>query len=206
MHLINEKFNVSTKILGFNPDKNSFHTVSVALKEFESIDGLPKNLYRRCKVFKKSEDLYNIFLKRKAVFHKSCISKYNKQKLGRKRKCFENEKRDNDNAVEKDENYYEVTPKRKARQQKQQFDQSCIFCGKRDDTTKLHQCQTLGLSNKIEEELSDPNVLAKLSKGDLVATESKYHLKCLTIFYNKYRDFNRKQLNTGINFIEGKKK
>ena len=204
---INENINVTNHSLGFNPEKNSFHTVSVALKEFESIDGLPKNLHRRCKVFEDSKDLYNNFIKEKAVFHKSCISKFNKQKLGRKRRCLDREEHiaTAENAIEEDENNI-TTPKRKAREKKQPFDGTCIFC-ERHDKAKLHQCQTLGLSNKIKkvaEELPDPNVLAKLSKGDLVATESKYHLKCLTIFYNKYRDFNRQQPNTGNHFIEGK--
>ena len=78
--------------LGFNPERNSFHTVSRDLKEFESIiDGLPQSLKLRCEKFKGIQELYKKFIKEKAAFHKLCISTYNKQKLARKRKHYESE-------------------------------------------------------------------------------------------------------------------
>ena len=69
-------------------------------------------------------------------------------------------------------------------------------------------CQTLQLSNKIRNiaaKFGTSNLLVKLSEGDMVATEAKYHLRCLTELYNQYRDFKRKtQLNNEeSNFIEG---
>ena len=36
--------------------------------------------------------------------------------------------------------------------------------------------------------LGDKQLLAKLSAGDLVAQEAKYHAKCLVSLYNKARD------------------
>ena len=92
--------------LGFNPAKNSFRTLFKDLKEFESIDGLPKILKLRCEKFKDTEDLYFKFLNEKAVFHKSCVSMYNEQKLGRKRKLYEisNETEEEENVDESHEN------------------------------------------------------------------------------------------------------
>ena len=48
------------------------------------------------------------------------------------------------------------------------------------------QCQTLVLHNKVKTiaiELADHRLFVKLSKGDMVATEVVYHLKCLNELY-----------------------
>ena len=41
--------------------------------------------------------------------------------------------------------------------------------------------------------LEDKKLIAKLSAGDLVAQEAKYHLNCLTTVYNRERAFFRQQ-------------
>ena len=64
----------------------------------------------------------------------------------------------------------------------------CFFCD--HEGGSLHRCQTLHLNNqvyKIAEALSGTKLLAKLSEGDMIATEAKYHLNCLTNLYNTYR-------------------
>ena len=48
------------------------------------------------------------------------------------------------------------------------------------------------MDKKVREaaaELLDERLIVKLSEGDLVATESKYHKTCLAEFYNKERTF-----------------
>ena len=44
---------------------------------------------------------------------------------------------------------------------------------------------------KIAVELSDTKLIAKLSEGDMIATEAKYHARCLAALYNRYRDANK---------------
>ena len=56
---------------------------------------------------------------------------------------------------------------------------------------------SLEMDKKVREaaaELPDERLIAKLSEGDLVATESKYHKTCLAEFYNKVRTFTSKAL------------
>ena len=56
---------------------------------------------------------------------------------------------------------------------------------------KLHLCQTFQVQRKIEEiaqVIGDAKVLPKLSAGDMIATEAKYHYKCLAAYYNKNRN------------------
>ena len=38
-------------------------------------------------------------------------------------------------------------------------------------------------------EMSDCELLVKISGGDLIALEAKHHLNCLTIYRNRYRTF-----------------
>ena len=55
--------------------------------------------------------------------------------------------------------------------------------------------------------LQDKPLLAKLSAGDLIAQEAKYHTQCLASLYNKARDTklqepNVDDVNHGIAFAE----
>ncbi len=50
--------------------------------------------------------------------------------------------------------------------------------------------QHFGLDARVREcalQLQDQNLLAKLSTGDLIALEAKYHVQCLVSLYNKAR-------------------
>ena len=80
--LLHKKF----PIIGFNPEKNSYHTVSNSLKAFQQINALPTLLSSCCEKYESFEKLCAIFQEKKGVFHKSCMSTYNKQKLERTRK------------------------------------------------------------------------------------------------------------------------
>ena len=74
---------------GFDPMKSSYWTTALCLKEFEQINVLPQKLKRRCTNYNNDQDLAEAFIENHAVFHKSCVTVYNKQKLNRKRKHAE---------------------------------------------------------------------------------------------------------------------
>ena len=71
----------------------------------------------------------------------------------------------------------------------------CVFCEKdvigsdRNDMTK-NLYERLSDCAKV---LQDEKLIAKLSAGDLVAQEAKYHLNCLNAVYNRERAFFRQQ-------------
>ena len=71
---------------GFDPEKSSFHTIADNSNGFLSFDSLPNALNRRCRVLQSKSTLAEVFRENKALFYKSCIAVYNKQKLIRKRK------------------------------------------------------------------------------------------------------------------------
>ncbi len=60
----------------------------------------------------------------------------------------------------------------------------CIICDK-ITTEQLHEVTTLNVDKSIKgmaTEMSDRELLAKVSSGYLIALEAKYHLNCLTIY------------------------
>ena len=60
-------------------------------------------------------------------------------------------------------------------------------------TENLTKAQTFELDRKVRDaakQLSDEKPLAKLSEGDMIAVEARYHKSCLSALYNKLRNFN----------------
>ena len=64
---------------GFDLEKSPFHTIANNLNGFLSFGGLPNALNAlRCRALQNKLTLAEVFLENKALFHKSCISVYNK--------------------------------------------------------------------------------------------------------------------------------
>ena len=66
----------------------------------------------------------------------------------------------------------------------------CLFCNKPVGTADLHQVATMEIDNNVwrcATELGHTELLAKLSAGDLVAIEAKYHHNCHRALYNNIR-------------------
>ncbi len=67
----------------------------------------------------------------------------------------------------------------------------CFVCEK-ESPTELRQAMTMKLNkrlNKCAQNLNDGMLLAKLSGGDVIAQELKYHPSCLTGLYNRERAY-----------------
>jgi len=75
--------------LAFDPEKNSLRTLSIALKDFEKINALPKHLSLLCNRFPESSLLYVELQQNNAGLHKSCSALYNQQKFERKKRKFD---------------------------------------------------------------------------------------------------------------------
>lgn len=87
------------------------------------------------------------------------------------------------------------------------FDTSHVFaectyflCDESDEKETLFYASTFTLDFHIKEcaqILCDGLLLAKLSRGDVIALEAKHHKGCLTSLYNRVRAQKRKDLNSG---------
>ena len=66
----------------------------------------------------------------------------------------------------------------------------CFICDKEASSSELRQVMTMNLNNRLNEcarNVNDGKLLARLSIGDAIAQELKYHLECLTDLYNRER-------------------
>lgn len=74
--------------------------------------------------------------------------------------------------------------------------EECFICEKKASRTELREALTMQLNTRLYQcakILQDQTLLAKLSVGDVVAQELKYHGTYLTSLYNKERAHLRKQ-------------
>jgi hypothetical protein len=133
-----------------------------------------------------------MFLKNQAKWHKACHLKFAPSKLIRlqKRKLSCDAATDGEQQQRKS--------KRQRASGSSDMD-SCIFCSEVSGT--LHNCETMKLDHNVRRmatELQDSSLLARISGGDLIAIEAKYHYNCLSTFKNKHRSAQRAQ-NSSIN-------
>ncbi|KAG1676996.1 hypothetical protein GQR58_014039 [Nymphon striatum] len=115
------------------------------------------------------------FLENHAKWHKSCHIKFARSKLQRAQKQIEvKQKREEEVSGE-------------GRQSKRQSignpnQEACIFC--LTVSGKMHKCSTMNLDHELRRwatGLNDTALLARISGGDLVAIEAKYHYDYKTI-------------------------
>ena len=126
------------------------------------------------------EALQKTFVKNNAVFHKRCITKYG------------------------------PNLKAKVEEHTATFVDYCFFCNNGNEI--LLSCLSKNLDNHVREwaeYLRVSKLLAKLSEGDMTATEAKYRKKCLTELYNKLKskrndEKSKKELFTIVEGIEWK--
>ena len=128
------------------------------------------------------------FKEQNAKWHKSCYLKFGKSKLERakERKRKSNEEATNSkwiftrSSTGEAHTYIPVDSKSPV----------CFFCSKPETNEKLHEVSTFQVDFRVRKcahELQDEDLLAKLSAGDLIALEAKYHTRCLTNLYNRAR-------------------
>ena len=72
-----------------------------------------------------------------------------------------------------------------------------FFCD--NNCGELHQCSTMSLDKELRKmatEMQYTSLISRISGGDLVAIEAKYHRSCLTAYKNRYRSANRAACST----------
>ena len=120
----------------------------------------------------------------RAKLHKSCRLQNSKPKLERvmKRK---------NTAVESSTTCVDKKPRREQVSGKQNRSNNgllCLFCEEpASPSDPLHEAMTKVIGERVKRcatKLLDEKLLVKVSYGDLVASEAKYHAKCLVALYN----------------------
>ena len=159
-----------------------YKTLASNISKFQELGYMPIPL--NIKVLEEGNGIVHCLLKHEARWHKSCNSKFNKTELKRAEKRLSSSSEETD-----------VCPKKYTRKSVQSSSLSsllCFFCDKCTGESKepLHSVSTMDMDNRIRQialDLQEESLLAKLSAGDMVALEAKYHKSCLTSICNRAR-------------------
>ncbi len=175
-----------------------YKTLAENLEAFDRISCLPGTL--KLSRLDEGMGIEATFRLHKAKWHDSCRLQFNKTKLQRA------EKRKMPNEPNPEPNPRKFTCL--SREHEHHSMETCFFCGKSADGDTLRNASTFEVDIHVRQcalKLQDKPLLAKLSAGDLIAQEAKYHPQCLASLYNKARDAKEPEssvddINHGIAF------
>lgn len=153
---------------------------------FRELNALPVNLS-----LDESIDV-DALCSNRASWHKSCHLKFSLSKLGKVRERANKRYSSSIETGDKD-----ATVTRAKRQAVINTAETCIFCNRSEENGKLHSFTSMNANTEIRRmaaKLEDFDLLGRISGGDLIAIEAKYHLNpCLTSFRNRYRSVSSKK-------------
>lgn len=151
------------------------------VEQFRQLEALP------VEVTFEGEDVSELFLQKRAKWHKACHLKFSQSKL---RRVLEQQNRKRKPSPSTMVDTTERKSKRLALSTPD--DKGCIFCSQLSGA--LHLCSTMRLDHelrKMAEELKDSSLMATIAGGDLVAIDAKYHYNCLSAYKSRYRSLVR---------------
>ena len=170
---------------GLSPG-SGYATIAGNIHRFRAINSLPMKL--NSSFFEdETVSLEHLLSSHTAKWHKSCNLKFNTTELKRA------EKRSLDSSSGSGEDVEVVSKKLTRRSLPCNVPMKasvCFFCDNAlpDEKHEKRESATRKIDTRVREcanVLQDTALLAKLSTGDLVALEAKYHAKCLVALYNK---------------------
>ena len=148
-----------------------YKTLAENLEAFDRISCLPGTL--KLSRLDEGQGIEATFRLHKAKWHDSCRLQFNKTKLQRAEKKKMPDKHDPE-------------PPRKftclSREHQHHLTETCFFCGKFAAGDALRNASTIDIDIHVRQcalKLQDKPLLAKLSAGDLIAQEAKYHPQSL---------------------------
>ncbi|CAC5413698.1 unnamed protein product [Mytilus coruscus] len=129
--------------------------------------------------------LQNTMYKNNAKWHKTCYLKFNSTQLKRAQKRHQV---DTDDMSENTANRSRKFTRSSLPCKISMKEYVCFFCGSNKPDENLHEVTRRNVDIHVRQcalKLQDTALLAKLTAGDLVAQEAKYHVRCLANLYRK---------------------
>ena len=157
-----------------NDNGVGYNTLAENIKRFNEINQLPIDI-DICRL-DEGTGISDTFQQQQAMWHKTCKDKFNNTKLKRA------EKREHSTNSKLPKKYTRLSGAHSGISP-----ELCFFC-ELETSDPLRNASTFQLDSRVRScalALQDERILAKLSAGDLVAIEAKYHPKCLVAFYRK---------------------
>ena len=167
-----KKCNVGAGYVSLAEDLTAFGNAGCLSKHFDILrvndgDGIETTLQRH-----------------RAKFHNICRLEYSKTRLQRAMK-----RKSTDGELSTSNDTKKPCRQHHSRQQNRTTESPlCLFCEKpASPSDPLHEAMTKMVSERVKRcatKILDERLLAKVSSGDLIASEAKYHAKCLVALYN----------------------
>ncbi|CAG2188727.1 unnamed protein product [Mytilus edulis] len=167
-----------------NDTSAGYKTLSENLEQFNEINSLPSWL--DLNKLNDGSGIQNTLIKSNAKWHKKCRLKFNTTELKRAQKRQHRYISDDGQASLLQEARKSTRLSLPCKIGLKDY--VCFFCDSIEEDEMLREAATYGIDNRVREcaqKLQDTALLAKLSAGDLVAQEAKYHVKCLIYLYRK---------------------
>ena len=148
--------------------------------EFEKLGKIPMKL--DISRLNDGSGIESTLRKNKASWHKSCRANFNKTKLSRLEK-------------QPEPKLEALASSKITRHKSTDVNEAitCFFCEDEEaDGDPLHEASSFDIDNKVRQcaiDLGEKTLIAKLSAGDMIAIEAKYHRKCLAALYNRHRGY-----------------
>ena len=149
---------------------------------FKDLNSLPVELK-----FNTDTTTTDVLIKNNAKWHQSCHLKFSSSKLKKA------EKRKHPPFDGHESPHLKSNKRRKV---VESDENRCLLCGEGNKLSVLHGLSTIEADRnlrRIVTDLQDFEPLAKMSRGDLIAIDGKYHMKCLTNLRHKHRSHQRKK-------------
>lgn len=165
--------------------KSGYRTLSTNIPEFAKINEMPVPL--DIQRIDEGDGIEAALIKHNAKYHELCRLKFNNTKLQRAQK--RHQPRDDNRSDQPSPKFTRQRPITTAEEQPHCLDE-CFICEKPSSRSELHETMTMKINTRLHQcatNLQDKKLLAKLSAGDVVAQELKYHGGCLKALYNKER-------------------
>lgn len=166
-----------------------YKSVTENLLAFDKIGCLPMTI--QLSQLDEGQGLETAFRLHQAKWHDSCRLQYNKTKLKRAEKRKVPQEDDLSSDVQETRKYT-----RFSKQSECHSIETCFFCGKSEGKAVLHSASTFDLDIRVRQcALKLQDKPPKLSAGDLIAQEAKYHAQCLASLYNRARSVKPEECN-----------
>lgn len=167
--------------------KEGFKMLANNVPKFNELNSLPIPLDIRR--LDEGGGIERTMLDREAKYHTSCRLKFNNTKLKRA-----TDKADSKNKP-KDDTCESPFTRRSSDVSVNLGIVKCFLCDEEAPLSSLREAMTMKINDRLKqcaETLQDKKLLAKLSAGDVVAQEMKYHPACLASLYNKAKACEKK--------------
>ena len=164
------------------PQQDGYKSVAEHITTFQALNAMPIKLDPTR--LDKGDGIEETLIRNKAQYHHLCQLKFSNSKLERAKK------RPQSNTTD-DQEESKIKVARSSHKPS-----ACFICEEEAPSSTLRQAMTMQLDERLPEcakTLNNGKLLAKLSGGDVVAQEFKYHPRCLTKFYNDEKAALKKQ-------------